>query len=65
MEDEKDEMENNDDIEEENFKDNSFKLKINEILENIEFKQKRIKKLDIDEFSKLLNIFNQNDIHFI
>jgi len=42
MEDEKDEMENNDDIEEENFKDNSFKLKINEILENIEFKQKRI-----------------------
>ena len=42
MEDEKDEMENNDDIEEENFKDNSFKLKINEILENIELKQKRI-----------------------
>ena len=50
--------------EENNPKDNSFKEKILGILEEINFKDKRSSKLDIDDFLKVLHTFNQHEIHF-
>lgn len=41
-----------------------FKAKMMKILDDAELMQVRSKKLSVDEFLKLLSIFNQNDIHF-
>jgi 18S rRNA (adenine1779-N6/adenine1780-N6)-dimethyltransferase len=43
---------------------NTFKTKILQILEANDYHSKRSSKLDIDDFLKLLDIFNNNDIHF-
>jgi 18S rRNA (adenine1779-N6/adenine1780-N6)-dimethyltransferase len=42
----------------------SIKEKINEILEVIEFSEKRSRTMDIDDFLLLLNEFNKNGLHF-
>jgi 18S rRNA (adenine1779-N6/adenine1780-N6)-dimethyltransferase len=43
---------------------NTLKAKILQILEANSYHDKRSSKLDIDDFLKLLDIFNNNDIHF-
>merc|ERR1739844_512627 len=46
--------------EELNVKDN-----VDEVLESINFKEKRARSMDIDDFMKLLHAFNSNGIHFV
>jgi 18S rRNA (adenine1779-N6/adenine1780-N6)-dimethyltransferase len=41
-----------------------LKAKVIEILEKNEFLEKRSSKLDIDDFLRLLSLFNQEGIHF-
>ena len=41
-----------------------FKAKIFNILTDSQYTLKRASKMDIDDFLDLLNIFNNNDIHF-
>lgn len=64
---------NNDDLEMENDELNTtsvkteiieFKNKILEILEKNEYSLKRAIKMDIDDFLKLLDVFNNEGIHF-
>ena len=43
---------------------NSFKEKIMGILNELNFRELRSIKLDVNDFLKLLNAFNQNGIHF-
>ena len=42
----------------------SFKAKMMKILEDNDMNLKRAKKLEVEDFLKLLNIFNSNNIHF-
>ena len=42
----------------------NFKKMVMEVLEDNEFMDKRSLKLDIDDFLKLLLVFNQKNIHF-
>lgn len=51
-------------VSEVNDKRKLFREKIQKILEDSGFKEKRPSKLDIDDYLKLLFVFNQNDIHF-
>lgn len=46
-------------------KKNPFKEKIMGILQKIECSDKRARKLDITDFLKILNEFNENNIHFV
>ncbi|EGR27310.1 hypothetical protein IMG5_198180 [Ichthyophthirius multifiliis] len=63
-----DDQEEENDMQEENNENNDtkqlFKEKISKILIDNKFNEKRPSKLDIDDFLKLLYLFNQNDIHF-
>ena len=43
---------------------NLFKNKVLKILTDSGFKEKRSSKLDIDDFLKLLHVFNESGIHF-
>ena len=38
---------------------------VEDILESINFKEKRARSMDIDDFMKLLHAFNSKDIHFV
>jgi len=38
---------------------------VDEILDSINFKEKRARSMDIDDFMKLLHAFNSKDIHFV
>merc|ERR1712241_1254140 len=38
---------------------------VDDILESINFKEKRARSMDIDDFMKLLHAFNSKDIHFV
>ncbi|KRX08820.1 hypothetical protein PPERSA_08924 [Pseudocohnilembus persalinus] len=75
MEEENDEEENDEEIDMEDNEEeeeidiekqqkNEFKEKVIQILKDNGFGDKRSSKMQIDEFLKLLYIFNQNDIHF-
>ena len=45
--------------------DLNIKAKVDEVLESIDFKEKRARTMDIDDFMKLLHAFNSNGIHFV
>merc|ERR1712080_771959 len=45
--------------------DLNLKEIVEEILESINFKEKRARSMDIDDFMKLLHAFNSRDIHFV
>ena len=38
---------------------------VDEILDSINFKEKRARSMDIDDFMKLLHAFNSKGIHFV
>merc|ERR1712218_147856 len=44
--------------------DFDIRTKVDEVLSSIEFKEKRARKMDIDDFMKLLHAFNTAGIHF-
>jgi len=44
--------------------DFDIRTKVDEVLDSIEFKEKRARKMDIDDFMKLLHAFNAAGIHF-
>merc|ERR1712038_814383 len=44
--------------------DFDIRTKVDEVLSSIEFKEKRARKMDIDDFMKLLHAFNAAGIHF-
>ena len=44
--------------------DLNMKEKVDQILDSINFKEKRARTMDIDDFSNLLYAFNSNGIHF-
>lgn len=56
-------MEKEDKIETEEDK-HSFKDKIMKVLTDSDYLNKRSSKLSVDDFLRLLLVFNQNDIHF-
>merc|ERR1711992_308000 len=43
----------------------NVKENVDEVLESINFKEKRARSMDIDDFMKLLHAFNSNGIHFV
>ena len=45
--------------------DLNMKDKVDEVLESIDFKEKRARTMDIDDFMKLLHAFNSSGIHFV
>merc|ERR1712079_251711 len=45
--------------------DLNLKEIVEEILDSINFKEKRARSMDIDDFMKLLHAFNSKDIHFV
>merc|ERR1712072_1544588 len=44
--------------------DFDIRTKVDDVLSSIEFKEKRARKMDIDDFMKLLHAFNAAGIHF-
>merc|ERR1712109_336168 len=44
--------------------DFNIKTKVDEVLSSIDFKEKRARTMDIDDFMKLLHSFNSHGIHF-
>ncbi|PVV00441.1 hypothetical protein BB560_005174 [Smittium megazygosporum] len=42
----------------------NFKEKVDKLIASISFQDKRASKMDIDDFLKMLLVFNQNNIHF-
>ena len=42
----------------------NIKTKVDEVLSSIDFKEKRARTMDIDDFMKLLHSFNSHGIHF-
>ena len=44
--------------------DFSMKALVEEVLEEIQFREKRARTMDIDDFMKLLHAFNAKGIHF-
>ena len=44
--------------------ENTFRDKFHKLLETCEYSSSRSSKLDMDDFLKLLSIFNENGIHF-
>ena len=42
-----------------------MKSMVEEVLEEIGFKEKRARTMDIDDFMKLLHAFNEKGIHFV
>lgn len=44
--------------------DFNIKEKVQKLLEENNFSQKRARTMDIDDFLQLLNVFNSNGIHF-
>lgn len=45
--------------------DVNMKGLVEEVLEELDFKEKRARTMDIDDFMKLLHAFNQKGIHFV
>ena len=45
--------------------DFEIKTVVDEVLDGIEFREKRARTMDIDDFMKLLHAFNSKGIHFI
>ena len=45
--------------------DFDMKAQVFQVLESIDFKEKRARTMDIDDFMKLLHAFNSNGIHFV
>ena len=44
--------------------DFNIKSHVEQVLAGIEFKEKRARTMDIDDFMKLLHAFNKHGIHF-
>ena len=44
--------------------DFNIKTKVEEVLSSIDFREKRARTMDIDDFMKLLHAFNTHGIHF-
>lgn len=45
--------------------DFEIKTVVDEVLDGIEFREKRARTMDIDDFMKLLHAFNSKGIHFV
>jgi 18S rRNA (adenine1779-N6/adenine1780-N6)-dimethyltransferase len=45
--------------------DLNVKERVQEVLESIDFKEKRARTMDIDDFMKMLLAFNSKGIHFV
>lgn len=43
----------------------NIKILVDEVLDGIEFREKRARTMDIDDFMKLLHAFNEKGIHFV
>ena len=43
----------------------NMKAMVEQVLEELDFKEKRARTMDIDDFMKLLHAFNQKGIHFV
>ena len=42
----------------------SMKALVEEVLESVDFREKRARTMDIDDFMKLLHAFNSRGVHF-
>jgi 18S rRNA (adenine1779-N6/adenine1780-N6)-dimethyltransferase len=42
-----------------------MKALVEEVLDSIEFREKRARTMDIDDFMKLLHAFNARGVHFV